>query len=410
MEEKKKTMALAVVGLAFTLLVAMVLNRNPWVQIHSDFFARWYATRQLLTSGRNLYSPLNGIEVVHIAQNPVPPIEGSFFYPAHLLIITIPLSLFPYPAAHFVWSLLTQWFLYGGLWVTMRVSGWPRTLNKTTLFILAVVFFLPTLQHTVFGQFNSIGAFCLALSLLALQKNQYVLAGAWAAGLTFKPQTWLFGLVFLAGWALARRERWPFLGGLAASGAGLWLFAELLQPRWIPDFLQAILTYLQIPTYNIRSVADLSGINSLQIAAAAAVVLAIFVILRQGHADFNSPAFWGGLALSLAAGWLVIPVIGMLHTIGLPFMLAGLFPAIEQANERAYRLSLIVFTALYFLGILGFLFGFSAPSYYGLHIFLSEAAYKIAMPIALAMFSLIVLLPRHRKASIVHGQNREYAR
>jgi len=61
--EQKKLWLFYGVAAAFMIAFSLTLNRIPFVQLKSDFFVSWYATRDFLLDGRNLYDPLVGHEV-----------------------------------------------------------------------------------------------------------------------------------------------------------------------------------------------------------------------------------------------------------------------------------------------------------------------------------------------------------
>jgi hypothetical protein len=118
-----------------------------------------------------------------------------------MLIFTGPLALLPYPTAHFLWTIAVQLFYLLSIWLMMRLAQWPTTINHKTIFLVLCTLFLPNLQHTIWGQFNTIGVLSLVVVYLMLQQKRYIWAGIWAAGLTFKPHAYVLTLVFLMFWA-----------------------------------------------------------------------------------------------------------------------------------------------------------------------------------------------------------------
>jgi hypothetical protein len=380
-EEQKKWWLLAFVGLVFLTGLAVTLNNIEWVQYRSDVYSRWYATTKLFADGRDLYDLRNGEEAIQFSGFP-DPAQAGFFYPAHLILFTGPLALLPYPAAHLIWTVLIQLFYVLALWLAARKVNWPPSANQAALFMIAAVLFLPQLQHTIWGQFNTIGLLSLALAYDALRQERFGLAGIWAVGLTFKPHATLLTLVFLLGWALFDRRRWPFYAGFGATAIVLWAATEFWQPGWLGAFIASLNQY--IPVYSV--VDQYWNPNQLVAAALLLLVAAFAYYNRQMPAP--TAAFTGSLALTMGVWFLVVPVIGMLHVVLLPFILILLLADLQLTLPRLYRVAVVVFSFIYLSGWIGFLWGLSSPAQYGQHIALSELAYKILAPLAVSLFAL----------------------
>ena len=169
--DRTKRIVLAIVLTFYCVSFAYILTRQPLILVRSDHFSRWYAARMLFMEGRSLYDPKNGKEVVAMNTIPVDPIEGSFFYPAHLLLLIAPQVCLPYPIAHFLWVCLIQFFLISGLWLASNLTQWPRSTNFLTLLLFGSLFFIPNIQNILWGQFGTINLISLALILSALNKK-----------------------------------------------------------------------------------------------------------------------------------------------------------------------------------------------------------------------------------------------
>jgi hypothetical protein len=384
--ERQKKVLLAAVGLLFCLSLALTLNNVEWVRYRSDFFARWYAAEKLLDEGRSLYDRRNGEEV--IAHSGFPdPLQAGFYYPAHLLLLVAPFALLAYPVAHLFWTVSVQLFYLVGLALVIRRTGWPASANGIALFLILAAVFVPHMQHTIWGQFNTVAVLSLALCWYALQREQYGWAGVWAVGLTFKPQATLLTLLFLLFWAAFRRERWRFGAAFTAAMLVSWLAAELLQPGWLGAFWRSLADYIPV-----QSVVD-GYWNPYQIVAVTLLLPAVILFWQHRQQPAQSPAFAACLALSLAVWFLIAPIYGMLHTVLLPLAIIWIVGGLQQERPRFYRPAITLLLALYWLGWLGFLWGLAAPERYGLHIALSEMAYKAAAPLLLMLLALFLLLP-----------------
>ena len=135
-------------------MITIQLNSIPSIRVQADLYSRWYATRQLIESGRNLYDVKNMEEVAGYKTIPTNPLEAGFFYPAHLTIFLAPLVVVSYPMAHFIWTFVGQVFYLLGLWIIMNEVQWPSTLNKQTLVLFLALFFIPFIQHTIWSQYK----------------------------------------------------------------------------------------------------------------------------------------------------------------------------------------------------------------------------------------------------------------
>lgn len=382
---RSRIIVLLLVCVLFSLAFAYLLTQQPQVLVRSDYFARWYATQKLATEGRNLYDSRNGVEVDELNGLPADPVAGNFFYPPYVAALILPLVWAPYPLAHFIWLTAVQLFLVLGLLWVACLERWPRSANFLALFVLLALFFIPNLQNTIWGQFNTLSVISLSLVYRFLRRQRYVLAGLAALGLMLKPQAMLLALVFLLIWGLSERRRWPFVFGFALSGLAAWAFAEWIEPGWVPAFLDWLHIYTL--TYHPQGVwAGLgwagSALNLLWLAAA----LALFVWNRSFAVD--SVQFAGTLVFGLCAWWMVSAVLGMMHLAALPLALIWLFANLEQTRPALYRFSLPAYAGLYILGLAGFLYGLAKPELYGLHITLSELAYKVMAPLLTAFLAI----------------------
>ena len=386
----KKEIILLSVCASFAFVLAFHLSRQPGVLILSDHYSRWYASLKLITDGRSLYDPQNGIEIVSLNPNPTAPVEGSFFYPAHLLLLTLPLVGLPYSLAHFVWLFLIQAFFIAALYLTFKLVGWPRSPNRKAVFMILALLFIPQIQNTIWGQFNSVGMVSLALVYLALRKDRWMLAGFLALGLTFKPQNMLLTLTFLIIWAISSRRRWRFLAGFSLACLGAWLFAEWLEPHWVSSFLHGVRAYSAY--LQPKGVLDLywaEGATALKIAL---ICLSFWLFYRSRHGSPDSLPFLACLTLSLGAWWVIVPMLGMMQLVALPLAVVWLLASLSKPFPLLYRSSLIAFALIYVLGYLGFLYGFIQPDLYGTHVILSEIAYKIIAPALLTLISAAAIL------------------
>ena len=388
-QSKAKIVILLLVCLVFSVVFAYILTQQQSVLIRSDYFARWYATQKLVTENRSLYDPQNGREVDSLNGFPNDPIAGNFFYPANVALLILPLVGISFPLAHFIWLVVIQSFFIVAILLISRIEKWPHSSNHLAFFLLLSVFFIPSLQNTIWGQFNTISVISLALVYLCLRSHYYGLAGICALGLTLKPQAMLLTIVFLLVWAISGRHRWSFIISLGLVGLAAWGLAEWIEPNWVNKFFDWLQIYTN--TYHPQAMLEAFGLSG-------SVLNILLILFSLGLSVWNrsfpadSAPFAGTLVFSLSIWCLAGAVIGMMNMVALPLALMWLFPYLEKTQPALYRFALIFYLALYFLGLAGFIYGLTRPELYGLHTQLSELAYKIVAPIMTAVLAIPLCL------------------
>jgi hypothetical protein len=385
--ERQKLIILAIIGSLIMVGFTFFLNKSvEFDRLYSDLFLRWYATTKLLDEGRNLYDPQNATEMWEIAFGHNPwGYETNFFYPAHLLIFVAPLALLPYQAAHFIWTIMIQFFYMAGLLLAMRVYNWPSRSNTIAAFIGLAFLSLPYIFHTIWGQFNTIAMLGLVLTYLALRKERYALAGVLAVSLTFKPQNDLFVLVFLLFWSLWRRERWWFMAGFISTIALCWVFAEVLQPGWVFAFLDSLGNYT-----TILSAVDMIW-NPGQIMSILLVLIGLGIFFWKRDAAPKSTTFMGCLILSMAVWALIVPIYGWIHSVLLMIAVVWIIPLWQKHLPSYGNYPILTFIFLYVLGWAGFFLGTLTG---GDQIDWVETAYKVLFPLSIFIFSVPLYLQK----------------
>lgn len=385
---RAKLLILSLVGILFALTFAYLLNQSEIVRMRTDFAQLWFAGRNLLVEGRDLYSTQNGIDLILFTGIETNPYEGNFYYPAYLFLLYFPLALLPFPMAHFIWILFIQICFFAGLWLVIRAAAWPRSSNQITLLFILSTVFIPNFQNTIFGQVNTLAVLGIGLVYLALRRGSYAWAGVWTTTLMYKPQANLLPLLFLLFWATLDRRRWRFLLGFAFAALSLWVSAELFQPGWVPAFLTGLTNYRFIP-FELKSPLD-SFWNPYQGLGIFLTFAFALLVIRHRRSQASEPIFNLLLAISFALNWLAIPVVGMSNMVTAPAVLIILFAALQFEHAPLYRNGLIAIFAIYFVGVCFFVFGLSAQ--YGLHIDLTQVVYKIGLSFAILVLALIPIL------------------
>ncbi len=256
--------------------------------------------------------------------------------------------------------------------------GWPGSVNRLTVLLVLAVVSIPSLQHTIWGQFNTIGLLSLPLCYHALRNKRYALAGVWAVGLTFKPHLFLLILQFLLIWTLLSRERWRFYLGFLPVGLAMWAIAELAQPGWVLDFILTLRTYgPEAPV--------VEQISAVQIVAVVGLGLAtLLVALQSRDASSDSSAFAGCISLTLASSCIVISAIGpggMVHVVVLPVAVVLLLSHLRRTYPSLCTHAVWTLLLVYCLGVVGFAIDVQLYKF-----FWSELAYCMVGPILVVAF------------------------
>lgn len=384
--DRQKRWLLAGVGLLFVVGLAWTLSRYDVFYEQADLIIRWYATGQLLHEGRDLYDLQNVLEARQPFQPPGVILTDSidrFYYPAHLILLLLPLANLPYPTAHFIWLVFIQLIYLLGVWLAMEIVQWPASINRRTLVMVLAVVFIPYLQQTIWTQFNTIALLGVVLCYQALIRGRIGWAGIWLATLTFKPQSALLTILFCLFWALWRRERWQLIFSFGLTCLAFWGITEWFQPGWVGAFLDSLQNY--IPT---SSVLD-NFWNPYQITALTLVGLMVVYFFYHRAASPDSPAFMSCLTLSLSVWFLIVPIVGMFHVLLLVPAVIWQLAYLERLRPRFYLPACFIFLTIYVAGWITFLAGVLIPGLYGLHISWAEASYKVVGPVVAGVLALL---------------------
>ena len=383
--ERSRLIILILVGMLYSVGVAYLFANLPNPLLTDDFFPRWHASRMLLTRGRSLYDWENARQVSAVTGWPLVHQLG-YYYPAYLLLFTAPLSMVPYPAAGIIWTVCGLWCLWLGTGILARSFRPHLSINSLTLLLVLITTSVPVFQHTLYAQFNTLAVLALALTWQALRRKKYLLAGIWAGGLLFKPQATLLSLVFLLIWSALKRERWPFGAGLALIGLALWGLAQAFEPGWVLHFWQALDSYEPIrPALN-------KIWNPHQILSLGLLAATFWFIWRLRRVSAGSSSLAGLLIWTMSLNALIVPAFGMLHIVQLESLFALFLGALAHSYPSFTSRAWMGTAALFIAGLLAFILPLLLTGHSGLQISSAELVYKLAMPIALGLASLPLMI------------------
>lgn len=404
LDSRKAEKILILVGISFCVGMAVVLVLNPVMPFRSDLLPRWYATRQWLLHGRNLYDPQNGIEVFEkFSPYIASPEDANFYYPAHLVIFTLVLALLPYHIAHLVWTFLVQFFYLASLWIVMDMLKMPGSFLRRTLVMITAVLFIPAFQQTIWSQFNTLALFSLVLAIYCLKRERYTLGGMLLVGVTLKPQALLLSLILLLLWSLFDRRRWNFFISFVVAMLVTFILTLIAQPGWLGEFFRGLRVYR---TEIGGAVSVLERIwDPSHLLSAFLLLSALYLFIRNRHSSIDSAAFAGCIGLSIGCWFLVVPIIGTLHLVALPVAAIFIAWSLRALRHPFYRLAVSIFVVLYLIGWTGFLVGLLSSGPANLHVVLMEIAYKFIAPALIALIALAPTLYGEQRGALLaaHG-------
>ncbi|NJK79677.1 MAG: hypothetical protein HC914_07155 [Chloroflexaceae bacterium] len=162
--------------------------------------------------------------------------EAGLAYPLPLILLVVPLILFPYGLA------ATLWTISGGIGVVLAARLGAKQ-EQMWLLLLPFVF-LPFHRATEYGQATLVWVGLAVVMLLAIEERQAWLVGICLALLPLKPQDGLLFAVAGGIWAVRyQRSALLWAGGILLA---LLSVAWLLQATWPYDWIEQVQRYRQI--------------------------------------------------------------------------------------------------------------------------------------------------------------------
>jgi hypothetical protein len=382
--DRFKLVILTFVGLLYSLSLAYLLPHLPNQLYANDFFARWYASKMLLTTGRGLYDWTNAEELAQITGwSQV--YDFRFYYPANLLLLTAPLSFLPYSIALFIWIVFGLWALWLSMFILTRLLG-GISVNQLTLLLLLMTTSVPVLQHTIYAQFNSLVALALVLTYLVLYHRHYFWAGILAGGMLFKPQVTLVPLFVFLLWSLLQPQRRSFWLGWFLVCLGLWAVPEILEPNWVVSFVRALSSYP-----SASSAIDRVW-NPYQVVSLGLVLLTIWFTYRFRHTEISSIHFGALMAWAICLNALIMPIFGMLNIVLMGPALVILLSNLTRLNQVYSRWMWWAIGLIFSGGMLAFVVPLLVSGPNGWHITNAEIVYRFTLPVSLSLISLALLI------------------
>jgi hypothetical protein len=317
----------------------------------SDLYAGWWGAHEFILHGRDPYTPAVAREIqtviygspVTAAYSGSPSeLAGGFAYPLYTAFLMWPAIYVPFAAVQtgffFVSILATLGSL--ALWLRGFRFRIPPVQWLTLAFFTLGSF--PALEGIWLQNLSLIAALLLAGAVALLSSDRLILAGAFLAASTFKPQFTIVLVPWLALWTVSdwrRRQSlaWSFLASmLLLVGSSEWML-----PGWIGRFMSVVQAYKQY-TFGF-SLLDLWFTPRGGPFVAAGVLLAVLALCWQYRCHpANSLGFFLATSLVLAVTLVVIPTLAP-HTqlLLLPgFLCLARYGSVLWRSNRLARLLL----------------------------------------------------------------------
>lgn len=241
---------LLLIGLAISIL--LIFTSKSFATIYTkaiitqDSIQYWVAGN-LFSRGGNPYDLSSvlriqtelGKQLGHIQNIPM------MLYPPWVLPILAPFGLISYSISYFAWLLINLVIILITFEIAWRIYRGPK--EKKRLALLVVITFFPTFFVLVMGHITPVILLGIVGTLYFIEKSPSntmtnMVAGAFAALTTLKPQlTYLF-LITIFVWSIYQR-RWFVLLGTALTIAVLSLIAMFIIPQIFYQYLIAISDY-----------------------------------------------------------------------------------------------------------------------------------------------------------------------
>jgi hypothetical protein len=287
----------------------------------NDFYQVWLTSRQWLRQGRDLYSEemTREIQIGLYGRpldpnRPTDPVDRRVFpYPAFADLLFWPAAEFPFERVRVAIVCMLAALTFAGILLWLRALDWRLSGKWLAVILLLTLCSYPALEALFAAQLGLLVAFLLAASLVALQRNRFLLAGILMAITTIKPQVTVLAIFYFLVWSLDDwRVRGRFWIGFFSTLLLLVGASLIVMPHWIESWTHTVLAYrhytrpplvTEVLTSPLGS--QLSAPTTL-VLTAASIIVAIVLAWRNRAAAFDSFAFWITLTILLSITTIII--------------------------------------------------------------------------------------------------------
>jgi hypothetical protein len=326
----------------------------------SDLYPRWLGARELLLHHRNPYSDAVAVEIqkgyygraLDPARAGDPQDRQGFAYPVYVVFLLAPLIRVPFPVLQAVFPWLLAGLTAATVLLWLRALAWRSSAGVVAIATVLMLGSVATVQGIKLQQLSLVVAALLAGAAACVTSGLLFWGGVLLALATIKPQlAWPMVAWMLLWGASDWRGRRSVVFGFGMTMTVLMVGAEILLPRWLGMFVEAIRQYHQY-THN-QSVMDelLNGtvgrmggvsVNCL------AVLISAFFWWRLRREPAGSAGYSGALALTMALTVLVVPMDAPYNQV---LMLPAVLQLVRERRGRDLRTGRFVYAVgVLFLG------------------------------------------------------------
>ncbi len=281
----------------------------------NDFYQVWLSSRQLLRQGLDPYSPEMTREIQTglygrplDPDRPDDPVDRRVFpYPAYADLLFWPAAEFSFPPVRIVVVCALALLTVASVLVWLRAMAWRLNWKWVVVVLLLTLCTYPTLEGLYAGQLGLLVAFLLAASLLAIERQRFLLAGILMALTTIKPQMTVLAIFYALLWSAHEwRARRRFVIGLFSTIILLVGTSLAALPHWIQSWTHTVLAYRHYTRPPLVTEVLTSPLGARWsgpatfVLTAASILMAMLLAWRNRAAAFGSFAFWLTLSLLLS--------------------------------------------------------------------------------------------------------------
>jgi hypothetical protein len=281
----------------------------------NDFYQVWLTSRQWLRQGRDLYSEEMTREIQTglygrplDSNRPTDPVDRRVFpYPAFADLLFWPASEFPFALVRVTVVCMLAALTFAGVPLWLRALEWRLNGKWVAVILSLTLCSYPALEALFAAQLGLFVAFLLAASLVALQRNRFLLAGILMAITTIKPQVTVLAIFYLLLWSLHEwRARGRFWIGFFSTLLLLVGASLIAMPHWIQSWTHTVLAYRHYTRPPLVTEVLTAPLGPRWSAAAtfaltaASIIVAMILAWRNRAVAFDSFGFWLTLTLLLS--------------------------------------------------------------------------------------------------------------
>ncbi|HCB50140.1 MAG TPA: hypothetical protein DEP47_11610 [Chloroflexi bacterium] len=246
---KTRIMLPLALALAIIVLVILTITNINYAEDNpggADFIPRWLGVRLLFTEGDSPYSQATTQAIQEFMYGrPAKPGEDQalFVYPLYSFLVFTPFSLIAdYELVRGIWQTTLQIALILLVIFSIQLADWRPSM--ATLFLLSVFVLLwyHSVRPLINGNPSILVALFTASALLAISREQDIVAGVLLGLATIKPQVVVLLIPLVLIWALSKR-RWRLIGSTLGTLFFFVILSTALVPDWILQNVRQILAY-----------------------------------------------------------------------------------------------------------------------------------------------------------------------